>query len=346
MTQPGSGLGSTFGTGIESTYGTAATIGKWLPVDSCEIKQAPVYFKGQGLHGNTLVRQDAETVKTNQDAAGTVKSNFYYNGMGRLLGSLMGSLNVTPTQQGTTGTAYQQAHAFGNSWGQSLTIQQGIVDVAQTVHYWNTLGAKITGGQFECSAGNPLLATFDVDAQDRYEITPGTTPTYPAGSPFFAWHNMVVKIGAFGSEAQVDGVSKWTGNIKRAQSNKRFNAGNVTANPNATVKYAIKDQPVDNGFADITGTLEAEYLNDTILENYFQQDSYFSLIVAFTSNQVAYTGYPYSVTFAFPRCRFLTGEDPTIPGPDVVKLSMAYEVMLDGAHPAATITCVNTDTTL
>ena len=345
MTQPGSGLGSTFGTGIETTYGTLATIGKWLPVDSCEIKQAPAYFKGQGLHGNSLVRQDAETVRTNLDAAGTIKSNFYYNGMGRLLGSLMGSLSVAPAKQGAT-LAYQQTHAFANSWGQSLSIQQGIVDVNQTVHYWNTLGVKIAGGQFECSAGNPLLCTFDVDAQDRFEAASGQAPTFPGPSPFFAWHNMVVKVGTFGSETQVDGVSKWTGSIKRTMSNKRFNAGNVTTNPATTVKYGIKDQPNDNGFADITGTLETEYLNDTIFENYYQQDTYFSLIVSFTSATNADTGYPYSVSFNFPRCRFLVGEDPTVSGPDIVKPSMQYEVMNDGTHPAATITVVNTDTTL
>lgn len=343
MTAPGSGLGSSFGTGIETTYGTLATIGKWLAVDSCEIKQAPVYFKGQGLRGGTLVREDAETVRTNLDAAGSIKTNFYYNGIGRLIGSLMGTLNITPTQQGAT-TAYQQVHAFGNSWGQSLSIQQGIVDVAQTVHYWNTLGVKVTDGQFECSAGNPLLATLTVDAQDRFEAASGTAPTEPGGSPFFAWHQMVVKVGAYGSEAKVDGVSKWTGSIKRAQSGKRFNAGNVTTNPSSL--YAVKDQPVDNGFADITGTLETEYLNDTLFENYYQTDTPFSLIVSYTSATLAGTGYPYSVTFAFPRCRFLTGEDPVVSGPDIVKPSMAYEVMLDGTHPAATITIVNQDTTL
>jgi hypothetical protein len=341
----GSGLGSSFGTGIETagSYGTLATIGKWSAVDSCEIKQAPVYYKGQGLHGNTLVREDAEVVRTNLDSAGSIKAPFYYNGLGRLLGSLMGSLTVAPT--GPTGTtAYTQVHAFANSWQQSLSIQQGIPDVAQTVHYWNHLGVKVTDAQFECSVGNPLLATFNVDCQDTFEAASGTAPTQPGGSPFFAFHQMAVKIGTFGSEAKVDGVSKWVGSIKRAQANKRFNAGNVTTNPNDS--YAIKDEPVDNGFADITGTLDTEYLNDTLVENYYQTDTPFSLIVAFTSATLAGTAIPYSATFAFPRCRFLTGENPTVMGPGIVKPVMAYEVMLDGTHPAATLTVINTEVSL
>ena len=346
MTSPGSGLGSTFGTGVETSgsYGTLATINKWAPVESCEIKQAPVYYKGNGLHGGTLVRQDAEVVRTNLDAAGTIKTAGYYNGLGRLFGSLMGSLAVAPVQNGAT-TAYTQTHAFANSWHQSISIQQGIVDVAQTIHYWNSLGVKITGGQFECSVGNPLMCTFDVDAQDRFEAGSGVTASgLSGGFPFFAFHQAAVKIGTFGSEAKVDGVTKWTGSIKRAQATKRFNFGNVTTNPNDT--YAIKDEPVDNGFADITGTLETEYLNDTLFENYYQNDTPFSLIVVFTSAALAGTAFPYSISFNFPRCRFITGEDPTVNGPDIVKPVMNYEVMLDGTHPAATITIVNQDVTL
>lgn len=345
MTAPGSGLGSLpLATGVETTYGTAVALTKALPVDSAEIKFAPTYFKGQGLHGGNLTRYDAETVLIQGDAAGSVKSNFYYNGMGRLLGLLQGSLGVAPVQNGAT-TAYTQTHAFANTWGQSLTVVQKIMDVSQTPHYWQSVGVKVGDAQFECSAGNPLLATFTVDAQDRFELaSPPTMPSDPGGSPYFAWHQMAVKIGAFGSEAKVDGVTKWTGSIKRAHADKRFNAGNVTANPSKL--YAVKDQPVDNGFADITGTLDTEYLNDTLFENYWNTDSYFSLIVSFTSATLAGTAFPYSVTFAFPRCRFLVGEDPSLPGPDIVKPSMGYEVMLDGTHPACTITVVNQDATL
>ncbi len=345
MTAPGSGLGSIVGSGVEApgSYGTLATISKWHPTESFEVKQAPVYYKGMGLHGGALGHYDAEVVKTNQDAAGTAKTALYYNGLLRFLGSLMGGLAVAPAQQSAT-TAYQTVLPFASSWRQSLSFQQSIPDVAQAQHFWNVLGAKVTDGQFECSAGNPLLATFTIDAQDRFEAGTGIAPANPGGSPFFAWHQMAVKIGTFGSEAKVDGVSKWTGSIKRSQATKRFNAGNVTTNPSSL--YAIKDEPVDNGFADVTGVLETEYLNDTLFENYYQTDTPFSLVVAFTSAALAGAAFPYSISFAFPRCRFLTGEDPTVAGPDIVKPSMAYEVLQDGTHPLATITVINTDTTL
>lgn len=345
MTAPGSGLGSVpLATGVEVTYGTLPALTKALPVDSAEIKWAPTYYKGQGLHGNTLARFDAETVLVQGDAAGSVKTPIYFNGVGRLLGSVQGSLGVAPVVNGAT-TSYTQTHAFANTWGQSLSIVSQIRDVAQASHYFATLGAKVTDAQFECAAGNPLLGTFTIDAQDHYELgTPPAMPADPGGSPFFTWKDMAVKIGAFGSEALVDGVTKWQATHKRTHADKRFNAGNLSLNPNK--RYAIKDQPVDNGFADITGTLDTEYLNDTLFENYWQTDTYFSLIVSFTSATLAATGYPYSITFNYPRCRFLVGEDPVLAGPDIVKPSMQWEAMLDGTHPACTIVAVNTDSTL
>lgn len=340
----GSGLGATFGTGVEATYGTLPAINKWVPWDSTELKLNPVWDKGNGLHG-VEGRFDMEVALVQADAAGSIKSNFYYNNMIRQLASLMGGLGmVTPVVNGTT-TAYTTTLPYLSGAQGSFSIQEGIPDVAGTVHYWNTLGAIVTDGQFECTNGQALKATFTVDAQDRFEVGSGTAAPNPIpASPFFTWRDMSVKVGAFGSEAKVDGVTKWTGAIKRTMATKRFNAGNLTTNPN--VSYAVKDAPVSNGFNDLTGTLETEYLNDTLFENYYSTNSPFSLIVGFTSLVSAGTAFPYSVSFNFPRCRFLTGDQPSVKGPDIVKPTMAYEVLNDGTHPQATITVVSQDQAL
>lgn len=346
MAGPGSGLGSSYGMGIETagSYGTKATISRWVPFDSCEIKRAPTYVKGNGLRVGTLVRDKNERKLTNQDATGTLKTAGYYNGLGILFGSLMGSMVTgAPSQQGAT-TAYKQVHAWSNSWQQSFSIEQGIPDISQAVHNWQSLGVKVSDATFDCTTGQALNCQWSLDCQDHFESSTAITPpVLPTGDPYFAWSDMQVKIGAFGSETKVDGVRKWTGTFKRARDNKRFNAGNVTTNPN--VSYAIKDEPVDNGFMDIGGTLETEYLNDTLFENYFQTETPFSLIVVFTSSILAGAGYPYSISFNFPCCYF-TGDDPTIAGPDIVKPSMPFEVWNDETHAPATITIVNTDTTL
>jgi hypothetical protein len=342
---PGSGLGSQVGTGIETagSYGTLATINKWHAFESFEVSQNPQYAKGSGLRNGTLVRDSNDRVLTALDAGGTAKAPVYYNGLGRMFGSLMGSLGTTPAQQGGT-TAYLQTHAFANTWQQSLSFQQLIADVNQdTTNYWNVYGGKVVQGDFDCSVGNLLNSTWTIDAQDRFRVTSGTTIVQPTANPPYAFQQMKVKIGAYGSETSVDGVTKMAVSIKRAHADKRFNAGNVTTNPNKV--YGIKDEPVDNGFADITGTISTEYINDTLFDNYYQTETYFSLIWVFTSASLAGTGYPYSLSFNFPRCYFIKG-DPTVSGPDVVKPEMPFEVWWDETHAPATISIVATDTTL
>jgi hypothetical protein len=344
MPGPGSGLGTTLGVGVEGagSYGTYVAPTKWNAVESAVINQVPAYAAGNGLRGGTLVRDANDRVLTNLDAAGTIKMPVYYNGMGRLLGSLMGSLNVAPAQQGAT-TAYQQTHAFANSWNQSLTIEQQIIDVSQTSRWWRTLGAKVNEGQFDCTAGSLLNATFMVDAQDRFLNATGAAVTQPTNNPPFAFHQMKVKIGTFGAEAQVDGVIKWQASIKRARADKRFNIGNLTTNPSKV--YGVKNEPVDNGFAAITGTLDTEYLSEALFDNYYQTETPFSMIAVFTSAVLAGTAFPYSISFNFPRCYFIKG-DPDVQGPDIVKPSMPFEVWYDETHPAATITVVAQDVTL
>lgn len=345
---PGSGLGAFVGSGIETagSYGTLATINKWTAFESFDIKPNQTWVEGAGLHGGQVTRFDSEAVLTKQDASGSAKLNFYYNGMGRLLGSLMGGLTTAPVQQGAT-TAYSLTLTGPSpDWQQSLSFQQLIPDITQAGHYWNVLGAKVTDAQFECADGGALVATFNIDAQDVYEAATGTAPTagQPAGQPYFAWHQSAVKIGTYGSEVKVDGVKKWTASIKKGLDTGRFNMGNITTNPNLT--YAVKDEPAYGTWADIGGTLETEYLNDTLFENYYTTNTPFSMVTSFTSATMAGTAYPYSVTFAFPRCRFVGAEYPTIKGPQIVQPSMPFKVYNDGTHPACTITIVSQDMTI
>lgn len=337
----GSGLGSSVGTGVEVTYGTPVTPTRWGSHDSHEFKLNPQFVQGMGLRQGSLVNDEYERVWSAADVGGTTAMNFARKGMGQLIGSLMGSLTVAPVQQAST-SAYLQTHALATNYGQSLTIQEGIPDITGVVHNWTTQGAKVVQGDFECEVGELLKSTFTVDAQDRLENSGDITAvSLLTSNQVFGFPNMVVKVGTYGSEAQVDGVSKWSSSIKRSQADKRFNAGNITT---AAAGYAVKDQPVDNGFFAITGTLETEFINTATFVDVFMSQANFSLIVSFTGPAIAST-YHWNVTFNFPCCRY-TGTDPTISGPDLVKPSMPFIVLNDETHTPATITITSTDTTL
>lgn len=337
----GSGLGSSVGTGVESTYGTPATPTRWLSMDSHEIKLNPQFVQGNGLRQGSLVNDQFERVWSAADVGGSAVMNFARKGMGQLIGSLMGSLTTNPVQQSSS-IAYLQTHALSTNYGQSLTIQEGIPDITGVVHNWTTQGAKVVQGDFECEVGELLKSSFTIDAQDRLENGADITAvSLLTSNQVFGFPNMIVKVGTFGSEVQVDGISKWSSSIKRSQADKRFNAGNITT---AAAGYAVKDQPVDNGFFNITGTLETEFIDTTKFVDIFMSQGNFSLIVTFTGPVIA-SAFHWNVTFNFPCCRY-TGTDPTVNGPDLVKPAMPFIVLNDETHVPATITITSTDTAL
>lgn len=340
----GSGLGASIGSGIETTYGASAVPNLWNAVDSAQLKFQPTYFDGKGLRGGSLVQDTNDHRLVQGDAGGQVKMNAYYKGIGRWIATLFGS-QVSGAPALLSGSAYSQTHTWQNPWNQSLTLQQGIADVTGAVHNWMSLGCKIAQGDFTCTNGQSLQATLTVDAQDRFETpTAIVSPTEPTNDPFFTWRDMTVKVGAYGSEALVDGVMKWTGSYKRSLADKRFNAGNVSSGP-YTPPYSVKDQPVDNEFSLLTGTLETEYLSSQWV-NYFRAGTPFSLIVAFTS-AVGINGAanPFSLTFSMPCCYAIT-DDPEVAGPDLVKPSINYVVRSDEVHPVATVALVSTESAL
>jgi len=349
-TSIGSGLGSAIGSGIETGYGTSPVGGltTWNPTDSHEIKFNPVYHDGKGLRQGQLVQDFTEHVLVQGDAAGPAKMNAYYKGLGRWVATHFGSqTSGAPVQQGGT-TAYKQTHKWGSPWGQSLTVGELIPWVGGTVKYWLSIGGKIPEAQFSCSNGGALQCTFTTDFQDRFETQLATpTVTQITDDYYFTWRDMTVSLGAFGSEAQVDGIMKWTGQSKHAFADKRFNAGNLSKGPYSPA-YAIKDEPVDNEFSQLTGTLETEYLSDQLV-NFFRNNSTFSLIVSFTSAMNAGTGNPFSITFRMPCC-YLISDDPTVTGPDLVKPTMNYAVRnnpdLGGSPSVFEIDIVSTETSL
>ena len=146
-----------------------------------------------------------------------------------------------------------------------------------------------------------------------------------------------------GNVVVVDGLKDLSKTLKAAANgtSKRFNAGNVTT---AAAGYGIKSEPVDEGFFDITGQLDTEFIDTTKFVDVFMSQTTFSMIVSFTGPIIAST-FNYAVTFKFPACRY-TGGDPQIDGPVIVKPQLPFKVLNDDVHTPATITIMSTDTAL
>ena len=314
----GSGLAGSLGLKAEATYGTGVTPDRFLEVNSVSLKKDKNVAQGGGLRAGTFFQPGSRRVVTTSGASGSIELEVVNKQMGLLLQAQMGT-TVTPVVQGAT-SAYLQTHTFADTLGKSFTAQVGVPDLTGTVRPYTYSGCKVMGAEFSCGVNDILTATFDVDAQSVTDATGLAAPSYLTGLSPFHFGQMAVKVGTFGSEASVSGVSKVSVKIERNQKADRFYAG---AN-------GLKAEPVVAGWQAITGTIDTDFVDKTVFADRFASDSSFSLVWEFVGATIAST-FKETFRITLPSC-FLDSDTPTLDGPDVVSPSFGFTYQYDGTN--------------
>lgn len=328
----GSGLAAQLGVAAETVYGTYVAPSRFFEFSKESLKMNKRTVQGGGLAAGRFAQLGSRRVVVGRDASGSVDFDVTTKGMGLLFAHLMGS-SATPVQQGGT-AAYLQTHAFGDNVGKSLSVQAGVPETSGTVRPMSFVGGKITGASFECGVDAMLTSTWDFDFRDLDDTKTLAAASYPASGAILGFMSMSVKIGTVGAEQTVSGIKKWSAKIERPQATSRYYAG----------ASARKAEPIMNDWLKVTGSLEADFVDKTILSDRFMTDGSFSLVVEFTGALIASTYYE-TVRFRFPAC-FLDGETPTVDGPGLTSGTFPFVVQSDGTNSVATIEYISTDTTL
>lgn len=329
----GSGIGGQFMFAAESTYGTPVTVTKGLPVGKASAKLKPTYAQGTGLVPGQLVDSSAARLVTTMQGTLGVDLELQSNGFGLLLQALMGS-TVTPVQQGTT-AAYLQTHTLADPVGKSLTCQLGIPDTSGVSRPYTLQGCKVTEADFgfDINSASPVMSSWTIDAQNITETPALAAFSTPTGARPFVGTDVTIKIGAFGSEASVDGVTKVDVKIPRPMKTGRFYFGNS----------GLKKEPLTNARAQISGTITADYVDKTVFADRFASHSLFSLVISCQGALIASTYYQ-QFTITLPSC-YLEGDTPDLAGPDVVSGSFPFVYRYDGTNQPV-ITYQSTDSAL
>ena len=328
----GAGIGASLGIGIETAYGTYAAPTSWTEFDKESLALEAKDVDGQGIAAGRLVEAGSQRVRTSRQAKGAVDTSVFQTGMGTWLAALMGS-TAAPVQQATS-TAYLQTHTLGNPNGISRTIQMGIPDLEGAVHPYTFLGCKITDGKFTCGLDELLKASFTIDAMDVTETETLVTPAFVTPNPEFHFAEGVVLMGAYGSEAAVAGIRKAEIDIKWTLEENRFYFGGA----------GLKQEPVVNGWAAISGTLDTDLLDKTKTVDLYNANTPTSLLLTFTGPIISGT-YAYEFTIHIPQIWF-TGKPPEVGGPGVVQPAMSFVGRSDETNAPMTLTYQSTDTTL
>lgn len=333
----GSGLSGSVGYSAESVYGTYEAPTKFVEAaGKIGLKKVKNTKTSMGLAAGRQVPLASRRKLITKAGGGSFPIEVATKGMGVLLNTLIGG-TVTPVQQATT-AAYLQTHSLTSTQdvaGKFLTLQAGVADTGGTVRPYTFLGSKILSAEFSCGIDEFLTCTFDVDSRDVVETETLAAPSYVAAATPFHFSQGTVKIGStVGGAAAIDGVRKMSLKIGRKMDTGRFYFGGG----------GLKDEPLLNDHAELSGTIDADFVTKADLADRYAADTQFSIVWEFVGSVIETT---YSETFriTLPAC-FLDDETPQNDGPGVVTTPYKFVVLNDGTNAPVKIETISTDTAL
>lgn len=301
------------------------------------MQNKPNITQGTGLAGGRLVDLGSRRAFTYADASGTMELEFLNQGMALLLANAMGSA-ATLTQLGST-SAYQIACSLGAPDNQNYLSMQGLTpDTGGNIKQQNFSGCKFPSVEFSIDMDNPLTWNFNVDAQQWQNTSSAGTPSYTANTRIFTFNGMSFKVGAFGSEASIDGVTKLTCKIERGMYTKRIYMG-----------QSAKSEPLSNAVVKISGTADVDLTpnNKAVLWDIFNtQTPVPSIVLDFKGAAIGSSGYSDEFKLNPTNVYVDSGGTPELDGPDVVKTTINWSGLIDTANDSAlTATLTTADST-
>lgn len=324
MTTVGSGIGAKLQSGIESTYGTAATFDRSHEFISESFGCTRKSINSKALRAGAYTSLSARRVTTTRTVEGSVTMEVVTKGMGSIFRSMFGAA-ATPVQQGAT-TAYLQTHTLVDD-PPTLTFQVLRPKVTGAEHYFTYEGCRCTGWEMDIKPDAALMLKVDYDGEDESDAVSAGAGAYPTGLAAFHYGQGTIKKG----DSALANILSAKISAKYGFATDRYYLGGA----------GLKAKPVRNNFVEISGSLDVEWADETALYDVWVAGTSVDIDFEFVGAQIAlpYNNY---VKIALPTT-FLDGDAPTVKGPDILTYSVPFTALYDGSTPAITLTYMSTD---
>ena len=336
----GSGLGATFGLGLETTVGTFQAPSEFVTVQSAALSLKKTVVQSKVLHGG-LYNLAARRAYTTRTADGQVKLDLYDRSIGNLLKACLGAGSVT-ANTGYSTMVFTPADLQGLSY----SLQVGKPSTDGTMHAFSYPGAKVTEWEIAVQVGQQ--ASFDVtfDAWDELTAQTYAAPSYTNGN-MLTFAEGTVWLG--GTVSTVSGVSSITGGSKVATCKSATVQGKNALDVSRFFLGAngLKAEQLANDTREITGNLDIEFANLTDVYDTFNNNGLetgVALELKFVGPVI--TGTTTSeIDILIPRIYF--DENPIeVDGPKILEQKAKFTGLDDGTNNQIQITYVTADTAL
>ena len=314
----GSGLAAQFSFGLETTYATAATLNKHLPLLNESMTHDEERIQSEGIIPGNMTWRSDQWAKGNETNGGDVGVELYDHGLGVLFRAMMGGA-AAPVGTGP----YTHTFEPGDLANDSLTVQIGKPASSGTVHPFTFLGAQVASWELGCAEGEIATLGLTFAAREHTTATALATPTMPTALKPLSYSVGAILIG--GSAVGNIKSATVTGDNGMDTERRFFNAGGKIA------------QPIQNALRTYTATFETEF-TDLVSYNRFVNGTEASLSLKFTSgaNSVELLGNIRT-----------DGETPSVAGKEILTQSTTCTFMGPTSDASAfKIIAVNQDATI
>lgn len=326
-----SGLGSSVGFGVESTFGTVPTITNWLPVTSQSLSLDVEHIMSEGLVAGRAVQQSSRYVVNKKGASGSIEFDSLANGMGLLLRHMIGDERAYATTKSTvTSGVYSYSFRPGTlPTSSSLTFQLGIPTRSGSVVTGNVPGSVISEWEISNEVDGLLTSSLTIAGRDWVPSASDiTSVSYPTGTELFSFAGGAATVG--GTSAEVRSISVA---CNHGLDLERYKIASST----------LRSQPVQSAMREITGSVELEFgagpgtwATDSLMDKY-RAGTTVALVATWTgSTAISGTYYP-SISFSIPKA-LITSATPTVEGPDMVMQTIEFMALEDSANNVEPLT--------
>ena len=314
------------GTIEEVVYGTPVVVDRFyefLGGESLERQQTVIM--SEGLTPGLTYKLGPRRVLVKQWGQGNIQMEVATTLFGRWFKWMLGD-NATVT---ANGTSFTHDYAPGDLAGQMLTIQKGVEQwEAALAQPFTFHGCKCTGWEFSIADEGFLMLSVDVDAEDVDTTTGLAVGVYPviAGLTFAGACLLIDAV-------TVSGVSDLTVTGENALNVDRYFLCNS----------GLKEEPLENGFRTITGSLNAEFRDVADFYDVFEADTEVALVANFVGAVIDGT-FTERLQITLDSV-FFTGDTPQVSGPEPSVQNVSFEAYENDAGDNLALLYVTNDAT-
>jgi hypothetical protein len=339
---PGSGIAAQAGFGVESVVGTGVTVDHFPEFNSETVNYVKGILQGQGLHAGGYYDRASRRVVSTKGAGGDITMDHATKKMNIFWKYMLGSTPVF-TQQGAT-TAWKAVHQPGTSDGMSFTYQKGVPQTDGTVRPFTFNGGKISSWTFSVTDQQIAQLALTMDFWNVATATGLAAASYPAGNEVFNF-SQVTAFTLGGTASTTSGVVSIASGVAATTLFKGYSltgTKSLAADRRGLGNAGIKKEQIENGYRELSGTLDGEFTSRTEIWDLMQADTTTALQITFTGSNIASTFFN-TIDIILPVVKFDTA-DVSVGGPDIVMQSVPFKVLDDGVNAPIQVSITSTDT--